>query len=80
MALSLKLLPVALVVIVLFALDLAWTIWVTPMLSGSLFALAINAVLKTGLFGLIGLTVIYRMRVSKPINDLVDKITRRKKD
>ena len=62
MALSLKLLPVALVVIVLFALDLAWTTWLTPLLSGSLFALCVNAVLKSGLFAVLGMVALYRMK------------------
>ena len=73
MALSLKLLPVALVVIVLFALDLAWTTWLTPLLSGSLFALCVNAVLKSGLFAVLGMVALYRMKVSKSVNDLIDK-------
>ena len=73
MALSIKLLPVALVVMVLFALDLAWSTWLTPLLSGSMFGLCVNAVLKSGLFAVIGMVALYRMKVSKSVNDLIDK-------
>ena len=73
MALSIKLLPVALVVMVLFALDLAWSTWLTPLLSGSMFGLCVNAVLKSGLFAVMGMVALYRMKVSKSVNDLIDK-------
>ena len=73
MALSKRLLPVALIVLVLFALDWAWTTWLTPLLSGSLFGLCVNAVLKSGLFAVLGMVALYRMKVSQPVNDLIDR-------
>ena len=73
MALSKKLLPVALIVLVLFALDLAWTTWLAPLLSGSLFGLCVNAVLKSSLFAVLGMFALYRMKVSQPVNDLIDR-------
>jgi len=75
--LSKKLLPVAAVVLVLFALDWLWETALTPLFAQlfakPVFGLAIDAVLKTTLFLVIGITAIYKLKVSQPVNDLVDK-------
>ena len=77
-ALSKKQLVVAAIVLVLFALDMAWTTWLTPWF-GNLFAkpvfgLAINALLKSVLFATLGITVLYKIKVSQSVNDIIDRI------
>ena len=80
MALSGRQLPVALLVLVLFALDAAWTAWLAPWFAGlfaqPLFGLGLNAVLKSTLFLILGMTVLYRLRVSASVNDLLDQTMR----
>lgn len=75
--LSVKMLPVAMVVLVLFALNWLWTVSLTPWFSGffenPIFGLGIDAVLKTMIFVIIGMTAIYKLRISKSVNDLVEK-------
>ena len=75
--LSVKMLPVAVVVLVLFALNWLWTVLLTPWFAGlfenSIFGLGIDAVLKTAVFVIIGMTAIYKLRISKSVNDLVEK-------
>ena len=75
--LSGKQLPVAAIVGALFCLDALWTAWLTPWLS-ALFAkpivgLGLNAVLKSVLFLLLGLTALYKLNISSSVNDLLDK-------
>jgi len=75
--LSLKLLPVALVVLALFGLNWLWTITLTPWFEGLLakpiVGLAIDAVLKSVVFLALGMTTLYKLRVSQSVNDLIDK-------
>ena len=85
MPLSKKLLPVAVVILALFAFNWLWTSTLTPLFvkpfAKPIFGLAIDAVLKTVLFLFIGLTTIYKLKVSQSVNDLVVKameIIRRK--
>ena len=74
---SVKLLPVVVIVLALFGLNWLWTIALTPWFSGwftnPLFGLAIDAVLKSGLFLVLGLTALYKLTVSQSVNDLIDK-------
>ena len=76
--LSAKLLPVAAVVLALFGLNWLWTIALTPWFKGlmekPIFGLGIDAVLKSGLFLVLGLTAIYKLKVSQSVNDLIDKV------
>ena len=75
--LSAKLLPVAAVVLALFGLNWLWTITLTPWFEGlmekPIFGLGIDAALKSGLFLVLGLTAIYKLKVSQSVNDLIDK-------
>ena len=75
--LSGKMLPVALVVLALFGLNWLWSSFLTPWFA-SLFekpvlGLLIDAVLKTSLFLILGLTAIYKLKVSQSVNDLLDR-------
>lgn len=74
---SRKMLPVALVILALFALNLAWSSLLTPWFAGlfakAIFGITLDALLKTSLFLFIGLTAIYKLKVSKSVNDLIDK-------
>lgn len=77
-ALSKKQLIVAAIVLVLFALDMAWTTWITPwfghLFAKSVYGLAINAVLKSVLFVVLGMTLLYKIKVSQSVNDIIDRI------
>jgi len=77
MPLSKKLLPVAAIVLALFAFNWLWTSTLTPLLlksfSKPVIGLAINAVLKTAIFLALGMTAIYKLQVSQSVNDLIDK-------
>ena len=75
--LSVKLIPVAIVVLVMFGLNWLWTLVLTPWFEGlfakPVFGLGINAVLKSVLFLVLGLAALYKLKVSQSVNDLIDK-------
>ena len=75
--LSKKLLPVMAVVLVLFAFNWLWSIALTPWFSNlfakPIFGLTLDAALKSTLFLALGLTAIYKIKVSQSVNDLIDK-------
>lgn len=76
--LSGKMFPVLTVVLVLFGLNWGWSSLLTPLFAGMfakpVYGLLIDAVLKSLLFVTIGLTALYKMKVSKSVNDLIDKM------
>ena len=80
---SKKLLPVAVVILVLFALNWLWTSTLTPLFTQlfdkPIIGLTIDAALKTMLFLSVGLTAIYKLKVSQSVNDLVDRVLRKNK-
>jgi len=75
--LSKKLLPVAAVILVLFALNWLWSSVLTPLLlkpfAQPIIGLVVDAALKTSLFLALGMTAIYKLKVSLSVNDLIDK-------
>lgn len=75
--LSLKLLPVAAIVLALFGLNWLWTVALTPWFAGlfgkPVFGLLIDAALKSVLFLAMGIAAIYMLKVSQSVNDLVGK-------
>ena len=77
MPFSKKLLPVAAIVLVLFVLNWLWTITLTSWFGGlfdkSIFGLAIDAALKSVIFLALGMTALYKMKVSASVNGLIDK-------
>lgn len=77
MPLSKKLVPVAVIILVMFALNALWTWLLTPWFASlfgkPMFGLAIDAVLKSALFLTLGLTGLYKLNVSSSVNDLIDK-------
>ena len=77
MPLSKKLLPVVAVILGLFVLNWLWTKALTPLFvkpfEKPILGLAIDAALKTVIFLAVGLTAIYKMKVSQSVNDLIDK-------
>ena len=81
MLLSKKLIPVAAIVLALFALNWLWTSVLTPLFANffenPIFGLAINAALKSTLFLALGMVVLYKLKVSSSINDLIDRIIKR---
>ena len=72
-----KMFPVFLVVLALFGLNWCWTALLTPWFASwfakPIFGLLIDAVLKTLLFLILGITVVYKLKVSQSVNDLLDK-------
>jgi len=72
-----KMFPVFLVVLALFGLNWCWTALLTPWFASwfakPIFGLLIDAVLKTLLFLILGITVVYKLKVSQSVNDLIDK-------
>ena len=77
MPLSKQLLPVAVVILALFGLNWLWTSTLTPLFvklfTKPVFGLAIDALLKTIIFLALGMTAIYKLKVSQSVNDLIDK-------
>ena len=75
--LSVKLLPMAAIVLALFGLNWLWTAALTPWFSGLLvkpiFGLTLDAALKSVLFIVLGLASLYKLKVSPSVNDLIDK-------
>ena len=74
---SAKMFPVFVVILALLGLNWCWTALLTPWFAGlfakPLFGLVIDAVLKSSLLLALGLTAIYKLKVSQSVNDLVDK-------
>ena len=74
---SKKLLPAAAVILALFLLNWLWTSALTPLLQKPferpIFGSALDAVLKTSIFLALGMTAIYKLKVSQSVNDLIDK-------
>lgn len=77
MPLSKKLLPVAAIVLILLVFNWLWTIALTSWIAGwfekPVFGLAIDAVMKSVIFLVLGLFALYKLKVSQSVNDLVDK-------
>ena len=75
--LSKSLFPVAVVIIVLFSFNWLWASVLTPLLLKSfaqpIIGSIIDAALKTAIFLTLGLTAIYKLKVSQSVNDLIDK-------
>ena len=78
MPLSKKLMPVAAVVLVLFALNWLWTSFLTPLIvkpfAKPIIGLTLDAALKTLVFFVLGMTAIYKLKVSQSVNDLLDRV------
>lgn len=72
-----KMFPVLVVILVLFGLNWGWTALLTPWFAGwfakPIYGLLVDAVLKSLLLVVLGLTALYRLKVSKSVNDLIDK-------
>lgn len=78
MPLSRKLVPVAMIVLAMFALNWLWTNALTPLIvkpfEKPIVGLTIDATLKSVLFLALGLTSLYKLKVSQSVNDLVDRV------
>lgn len=78
MPLSKKLIPVAAIVLALFALNWLWTSVLTPLFvnlfENPIFGQIINAALKSALFLVLGIVALYKLKVSSSVNDLVGKV------
>lgn len=72
-----KMFPVLVVVLVLFLVNWGWTAWLTPwfarLFAKPIYGLLIDAGLKSVLLLVLGLTAVYRLKVSQSVNDLIDK-------
>ena len=74
---SVKMISVVLIVLVLFGLHWAWTALLTPWFTGlfdkPIYGLFIDAALKSLILMTLGLTAIYKLKVSQAVNDILDK-------
>ena len=61
----------------MFGLNYLWFItltpWFTSLFSKPIFGLLLDAVLKSVLFLALGLTIIYKVKISQSVNDVIDK-------
>jgi O-antigen/teichoic acid export membrane protein len=77
---SKKMFPVLCVVLAMFVLNWAWSMVLSPCFAGlfdqPIFGELLDAVLKTSVFLALGLTAIYKLKVSQSVNDLLDKAMR----
>ena len=77
MPLSKKLIPVAAIVLALFALNWLWTSVLTPLFANlfekPILGYVIDAALKSALFLVLGMVALYKLKVSQSVNDLVGK-------
>lgn len=75
-----KMMPVLVVVLTLFGLNWVWSSMLTPwfadLFDKPVIGLFIDAAMKSSLFLIMGLTAIYKLKVSKSVNDLIDKALR----
>ncbi|MBR3709689.1 MAG: polysaccharide biosynthesis C-terminal domain-containing protein [Bacteroidales bacterium] len=73
-----KMFPVLSVILALLMLNWGWSSWLTPWFSQlfakPIYGLLIDAALKSLLFVVIGLTALYKLKVSKSVNDLIDRV------
>ena len=76
-ALTKKMFTVSAVILVLFGLNWIWTITLTPWFAGlfakPIFGLLIDGAIKTVAFLVVGMTTVYKLRISMSVNDLIDK-------
>lgn len=74
---SRKMFPVLIVILVLFGLNWCWSVlltsWFASLFAKPIFGLLLDAVLKSLFLLTVGLTALYRWKVSQSLNDLLDK-------
>ena len=74
---SMKMLPVMAVVLPMFVLNWLWTLaltgWFAGLFSKPIFGLTLDAALKSLIFVVLGLTALYKLKVSQSVNDLVNR-------
>lgn len=72
-----KMFTVSAVILVLFGLNWIWTITLTPWFAGlfakPIFGLLIDGAIKTVVFLILGMTTVYKLKISMSVNDLIDK-------
>ena len=72
-----KMFTVSAVILVLFGLNWLWMLCLTPWFAGMfakpIYGLLIDGAIKTVAFLLIGMTTVYKLKISMSVNDLVDK-------
>lgn len=61
-----------------FALFMLWTLWLTPLCARSQWLLLADAAAKTILFLSLALWVIYKLRISHSVNELINKYIHKK--
>lgn len=75
-----KMMPVLVVVLTLFGLNWVWSSMLTPwfadLFDKPVIGLFIDAAMKSSLFLIMGLTAIYKLKVSNSVNNLIDKALR----
>ena len=72
-----KMLTVSVVILGLLGLNWLWTLGITSWLGGlfakPIYGLLIDGITKTVIFLLLGMTTVYKLKISSSVNDLIDK-------
>lgn len=72
-----KMFTVSAVILVLFGLNWLWMLCLTPWFAGMfakpIYGLLIDGAIKTVAFLVIGMTTVYKLKISMSVNDLIDK-------
>ncbi|MCQ2301502.1 MAG: lipopolysaccharide biosynthesis protein [Bacteroidales bacterium] len=72
-----KMLFVSAIILVMFGLNWLWMLTITPWFSGlfvkPIYGLLLDGVIKTVAFLSLGMTTVYKLRISMSVNDLIDK-------
>ena len=78
---STKMLPVVAVVLPMFVLNWLWVLaltdWFADLFSNTTIGLTLDAALKSSLFLVLGLTALYKLKVSQSVNDLINRLLKR---
>jgi O-antigen/teichoic acid export membrane protein len=76
-----KMMLVLVVILVMFALNWAWTMllshWFAGLFAKPIYGLLIDGALKSVLLLILGLTAIYKLKVSLSVNDLLNRLIKR---
>lgn len=71
-----KMFTVSAVILVLFGLNWLWMLCLTPWFAGMfakpVYGLLIDGAIKTVVFLILGMTTVYKLRISMSVNDLID--------
>ena len=72
-----KMLVISAIILAMFGLNWLWTLAITPWFKGlfakPIYGLLMDGALKTVVFLILGMTTVYKLKISSSVNDLIDK-------